>query len=243
MKKTRISFVIAAYNGATYIEEQLTSILKSLGNDDEIIVSDDSSTDDTLATVKAINDTRIRVLSGEPKLGYLRNFERAIHAARGKYIFFSDQDDICLPARIPKSLSALIENDCVCGDAIVVDSNLRNLHDSYFSNRRTNFSPIMLFLRPSVIGATIACRKEFLMQNLPFPRYWPHDQWLSIQAALQHQLTVIHEPFILYRRHQATLSPTATARQRPIRIRIIERCRMIWTMLLFRLHRLGRQAP
>lgn len=231
MTKTRISFVMATYNGAAYVEEQLASILGSIGNDDEIVVSDDGSTDDTLAKVVAVEDPRIRILPSGPRLGYQRNFERAIGAALGEYIFFSDQDDICLAARVPKSLAALAEVSCVCGDAIVVDQELKTIHDSYFSQRRAHTGPMMLFIRPSVIGATMACRKEFLMQNLPFPNGVPHDMWLSIRAQLQCELAIVHEPFIFYRRHQTALSGTGTTRRRPFSLRAVERFRLGWALL------------
>lgn len=231
MTKVRISFVVATYNGAAYVGEQLASILNSLGDDDEVVVSDDDSADDTLAKVAAVGDPRIRILRGGPRLGYQRNFERAIGAARGEYIFFSDQDDVCLPARVPKSLAALAEVSCVCGDAIVVDQELRRIYDSHFSEREAEFGPMMLFIRPSVIGATMACRKEFLMRNLPFPYGVPHDMWLSIRARLHRELAIVHEPFILYRRHRTALSATGTTRQRPFNVRAVERFRLAWALL------------
>ncbi|WP_440315426.1 glycosyltransferase, partial [Leyella stercorea] len=43
-----ISICIATYNGARYIAEQLASILKQLSAEDEVVVSDDGSTDGTL---------------------------------------------------------------------------------------------------------------------------------------------------------------------------------------------------
>ena len=222
---------MATYNGARYIEEQLCSILRALDANDEIILSDDGSTDDTLARVEAMNDARITVLSGGPRLGYQANFARAIPLARGEYVFFSDQDDVCLPARLPRSLAALANAACVCGDAIVVDEHLSQIDPSYFAQRKARFSAAMLFLRPAVIGATLACRRSFLSANLPFPPAIPHDMWLSIQAARHGQLAVVHEPFILYRRHRAVVTGTGTARRRPFGARLAERMRLVVALL------------
>lgn len=55
-----ISVCICTYNGAKFIKQQLVSILNQLQNDDEIILSDDGSTDDTLNIVNSLNDKRIR---------------------------------------------------------------------------------------------------------------------------------------------------------------------------------------
>lgn len=227
--ETRISVVLASYNGGRYIGEQLHSLLACMADCDEIVVSDDASTDDTLDVVRAIDDSRVRVLSFSERVGYQRNFERAIHAARGRFIFFSDQDDVCLPERIPLSLDALHRFACVCADATVVDDKLSLLSSSYFAWRKAgNFSALQLFAHPAVIGATMACSREFLAQSLPLPAGVPHDHWLSVIAATEGQLGVIRQPVILYRRHASTASLTGlTGARRPISTVARERLRLL----------------
>ncbi|MGC6399980.1 glycosyltransferase [Sphingomonas sp. FW199] len=230
MTSTRISFVLASYNGAEYIAEQLTSILAALGSADEIIVSDDGSSDTTLERIRAIDDPRIRLLSGGYRLGYQGNFARAIAASTGRYIFFSDQDDVCLPARVPRSLDALERKWCVCGDAKVVDSQLQPLQNSHFEARAARFDLVSLIARPSVIGATMACRRDFIDACLPFPAQIPHDMWLAAQAAREGELAVVRDPFILYRRHAAVVSATASTSRRATRERLVERVRLLHAM-------------
>lgn len=228
---TRISFVLASFNGAKFIEEQIDSILMSLGPDDEIVVSDDGSTDGTLDIVRSINDSRIHLISGGERLNYQGNFARAIAASRGQFIFFSDQDDICLPDRIPLSLAELAHASCVCGDAVVVDSILAPMQDSHFAARRAKFGAAWLFVRPAVIGATLACTREFLSAHLPFPKGVPHDMWLSIQAARTGKLAVVAQPLILYRRHQSAVSATGATSKRPIIGRLRERTLLLAAIL------------
>ena len=57
-----ISVCIATYNGETYIREQIASILPQLSAEDEVIVSDDASTDTTIHILVGFNDKRITVL-------------------------------------------------------------------------------------------------------------------------------------------------------------------------------------
>ncbi|MBW6101310.1 glycosyltransferase [Escherichia coli] len=57
-----ISVCIPTYNGENYIKQQILSILNELGEDDEIVISDDGSTDMTLAIIEEINDKRIIVI-------------------------------------------------------------------------------------------------------------------------------------------------------------------------------------
>ena len=241
MSGIRISFVLASYNGAVFIKEQLASILAVIGSRDEIVISDDGSTDSTLEQVSALDDVRIRVLPAGERLGYQANFARAVAASKGKYVFFSDQDDICLPARVPLSLAALQKSACVCGDAVVVNEVLSPLYESHFAHRRARFSVGWLIARPSVIGATLACRRDFLFANLPFPHGVPHDMWLSVQAARGKRLAVVREPFILYRRHKDVVSSTSAVSRRPLLMRLAERGRLLISMihLTVKAHRHG----
>ena len=94
----RVSVAMAAYQGGRFIRAQLNSILPQLGPDDELVISVDPSTDDTRAVCAAVAgaDARVRVLDG-PGQGILANFEHALRATRGEFVFLADQDDVWLP--------------------------------------------------------------------------------------------------------------------------------------------------
>ena len=95
-----ISVCIATHNGGRFLKEQLTSILCQIGENDEVIISDDGSTDDTLKIINGFNDKRIIVVNqkspkGLPAHEYATlNFENALKHAMGDYIFLADQDDV-----------------------------------------------------------------------------------------------------------------------------------------------------
>lgn len=63
-----ISVCMATYNGQKYIKEQITSILEQLGGNDELVISDDQSTDSTLDIIKSFNDERIKVFVKSEKV-------------------------------------------------------------------------------------------------------------------------------------------------------------------------------
>ena len=95
-----ISVCIASHNGEKYIKEQVDSILCQIGSDDEVVISDDGSTDKTLAILEAYNDPRIKVFRYVHPCMYrynfdyaTHNFENALHHAKGDIIFLADQDD------------------------------------------------------------------------------------------------------------------------------------------------------
>jgi len=222
------SVVLATCQGEKFIGEQLDSILPQLAPEDEVVISDDASTDGTLAIVAGLRDPRIRVVANRSRAGYVGNFQRAVEASRGESVYFSDQDDVWLPNKVAVMDAALRSSPLVASDATVVDENLQTLKLSYFASRGiSSFSPGRIFLKPRIIGATLACRRQYLESLLPVPAGIPHDFWLSLNAALDHSLAVVDTPLILYRRHAATASPTATGNKRPLAVMLMERCRLL----------------
>lgn len=112
-----ISVCIATYNGAATLHEQLSSILSQLSPDDEVIVSDDGSTDATLDVVRAFDNPIIHIVPGPQTGSPIDNFEHALRQARGEYIFLSDQDDVWLEGKVQRMLAALKGGaDCVVSD-------------------------------------------------------------------------------------------------------------------------------
>ena len=86
-----ISVCLATYNGASTIHQQMSSILAQLSPEDEVIISDDGSTDSTLDVVRAFNSSIVRIVQGPGTGSPIDNFENALREARGEYIFLSDQ--------------------------------------------------------------------------------------------------------------------------------------------------------
>ena len=93
-----ISVCIATYNGEKYLAEQLDSILLQVSEEDELIISDDGSTDHTLEILRtyAANYPQIQLLQG-PGQGVIANFAFALTHTKGEVIFLADQDDVWLP--------------------------------------------------------------------------------------------------------------------------------------------------
>jgi glycosyltransferase involved in cell wall biosynthesis len=234
------SVILAAYEGARYIGAQIDSIMEQLAGDDELIVSDDASTDATVSTVLQRKDPRIRVVENRARVGYVKNFERAIEQARGEHVFFSDQDDVWLPHKVSTVCAALERKHCVVSDAVIVDQDLRQLHPSYFEWRGAkSFGFLPIFVRPCLIGATMACRRDYLETMIPFHALVPHDFWIALNAAWDGELEVIESPLILYRRHASTASVSATTNKRPLSTILTERLSLIGHLVVDRLSRSG----
>lgn len=103
------------------------SILPQLAKQDEVIVSDDGSTDDTLAVIDSIDDSRIVVFSNEGSHGVSSNFNNALAHASGDVFFLSDQDDIWIYGKVDKCLAALKDADMVVHNALLVGQDNESL--------------------------------------------------------------------------------------------------------------------
>lgn len=203
-----ISVCIATYNGARYIGEQLASILKQLSAEDEVVVSDDGSTDGTIDIVRSLNDHRIRIVDGPRRHSPTLNFERALRNAKGEYIFLADQDDVWLEGKVTRCVEELQMCDCVVSDARVTDSLLNTTSESLFQLmhvRRGRLSNLLW--RNGYTGCCMAFKREVLSKALPFPTDIPmHDIWIGNVAAFCGSLHFIDDRLLLFRRHDAAAS-------------------------------------
>lgn len=203
-----ISVCIATYNGARYIGEQLASILKQLSAEDEVVVSDDGSTDGTIDIVRSLNDRRIRIVDGPRRHSPTLNFEWALRNAKGDYVFLADQDDVWLEGKVRRCMEELQKCDCVVSDARVTDSCLNTTSESLFKLmhvRRGRLSNLLW--RNGYTGCCMAFKREVLSKALPFPTDIPmHDIWIGNVAAFCGRLRFIDDRLLLFRRHDATAS-------------------------------------
>lgn len=205
-----ISVVMATYNGAAFIKEQIDSILSQLPDDSELIISDDGSTDNTIAIIKAYKDPCIRLIQNQQKKGAIGNFENGLQQASGDFIFLADQDDIWLPDKVNTCLQYLTNCDMVVADCSIVNQQLEVIQPSMFSLYQSRPGLIPNFIRNRYVGCCMAFRKDILAIALPFPKHIPqHDIWLGFVTDLFYTSCFIPQKLILYRRHMGNASVTS----------------------------------
>ncbi|SCW77173.1 Glycosyltransferase involved in cell wall bisynthesis [Lachnospiraceae bacterium C10] len=204
-----ISVCIPTYNGEKYIKEQLDSILCQIGDNDEIVISDDSSTDSTVAIINEYNDKRIHLYTNNHYKSPIYNMENALYHANGEYIFLADQDDIWMGNKVEVMLGYLDKYDCVTSDAIIVDSNLNVICPSFFEIRKCRTGILRNIIKNSYMGCCMAFRSSLKDKVLPFPKKLPmHDQWIGLNAEKYGKSIFIPEKLIEYRRHGDNASAT-----------------------------------
>ena len=205
----RCSVVMATYNGEKYIKEQIDSILKNMNDCDELIISDDGSTDNTIKLINEYQDKRIKLING-PRKGVKQNFANAIENATGKYIFLSDQDDIWMENKMRLVLEEFEKNNVtvVIHDAEVIDENFKVTIPSFFEHRKSGKGVLKNIYINTYIGCCMAFDANLKGDVLPIPNdIEMHDQWIGILGEIKGKGSIfLKEKLIKYRRHSNNVS-------------------------------------
>lgn len=213
-----ISVCIPTYNGQKYIKQQLESILIQLSQEDEIIISDDSSSDDTLKIIKAFNDSRITILENNKFHSPIYNLENALKNAKGDYIFLSDQDDIWKKDKVKIIIDNLQHSNLVVHDAEIIDENNNLINESFYIINKTHPGIIHNLIKNGFIGCCMAFNRKVLDVCLPFPKGIPmHDSWIGIKTyCTVKNVNFIPDRLIEYRRHGNNASVSGEKSRRPL---------------------------
>lgn len=198
-----ISVCLTTYNGEKYIKEQLNSILIQLSEGDEIIISDDGSTDNSIAILESYNDSRIKIYLNNFK-SVVRNFEFVICQSKGDLIFLSDQDDIWDRSKIKEYLSVFSKDDkttLVISDLQLIDKDGNFIQREFYRKKFTSKLSTNL-IQNNFIGCSIAFRKEVKNYVLPFPKSLAmHDWWIGSCSIIFGKVEFIDKKLLYYRRH------------------------------------------
>jgi len=228
----RVSVCMASYQGAQFIEEQISSILDELGPYDELVIVDDASPDNTVQVINAFPDTRIRLIQSAKNAGYVRAFESAIGASRGEFIFLSDQDDLWIPGRVDRMLEALRGAGMVATNFAMLGGGPRPwippLNPSMDSRSISNLFGVLVGYR-AYYGCGMAFRREMVPIVTPIPPYVreSHDLWFAICGNIAASIVHLEEPSLLRRLHDQNETPAGFRSLRRIAAARMMLCRLM----------------
>jgi glycosyltransferase involved in cell wall biosynthesis len=211
----RISVCMAAYNGGPFVEAQLESILRQLRPNDEVVIVDDGSKDDTIERIEQMGDARIKLLRHQANAGVIATFEDALRSATGEILFLADDDDVWAPTKVQRFMQVFVSNPDVgvaSSRVRMIDENDRPLPDSRV-NRQGRFVPGFWrnLYKNHYQGSAMAVRASLLGGVLPFPAQdsFLHDAWIGTRNDLLGGKAVfIDEDLLFYRRHASNASRT-----------------------------------
>lgn len=225
----KVSVCMATYNGENFIQEQLQSILIQLNSIDEVIISDDGSTDNTIDIINSFNDKRIiLVFNKSQKKGYTPNFENALKYSSGDVIFLSDQDDVWLPGKYETVIACLKNSDLVVTNSMVTDENLNVTNQSFFSIYNSGPGILKNIFCSTYYGCCMAFNRKILNYAMPFPQYKDTgiDLWIGLVAEVMGKVQFIDQPLLLWRRSDSAttnLGSIFTRSNRPLHLKLYKR--------------------
>ncbi len=216
------------------LERQLDSIRAQTHRRWICLISDDGSDPKRLAALQrtVAGDPRFLVSRSPGRLGFYRNFERALALVPpvADYVALSDQDDRWHPDKLAVLIDAIGDAPLVYSDCRVVARNGAVISDTYWSARRHNHADMLsLLVANSVSGAATLLRRDLLDDALPFPpaqfaHY--HDHWLALVARALGEIRFVDRPLYDYVQHgHAALGHAAANRMPSLRSRLRRRDR------------------
>ena len=235
---SRIDILLATYNGARFLPEQLASLAGQTHDNWRLLVRDDGSSDATLDIIRewakgVVQEVEI-IEDGRKGLGASMNFAALMENASAPYFACCDQDDVWLPHKLETLLGAARESEAlhgeahpvlIFGDLFVVDEALAPIAPSYWA--LSNLDPDRdakrladIMVRNVATGCATLGNAALLRAALPVPDgARMHDWWLALAAFSLGSLVPVREPTVKYRQHGSNTigaskaTPLAIAKQ------------------------------
>lgn len=214
-----IAILMATYNGAKYLQEQIDSILSQSSRQWHLYIHDDGSSD---GTVELLNDYAgkypewVTVMDYPSQGGPLQNFMSLLEKVEADYYMFSDQDDVWHQDKIKKEIERMYNEEnvrtnkvpiIVYSDLFVVDAKLNKISDSFLTYSGIHPEFLTTFNELGASNLTTGCTmlfnhavKEFVQH--PFTAATMHDAWITLCTVKANGvLAYLSEPLIYYRQH------------------------------------------
>ncbi len=234
-----VSVVMATYNGAEFIVEQLDTIREQSRPVDELIICDDGSTDKTVEIAQAyISEHGLkekwRIFENPVNLGYANNFHHAASLATGDLLFFADQDDRWDIEKISVMEKIMQENeDCVvlCSDYLPWNNGNREVKIPKSVKERMTDSGILekvnISNRSLYIGAIGCCmciRNDFYKKIDSFWfEGWAQDDRMWRLAQCANGLYMLHLNLVWHRIHSNNTSTYGNYHDRVKRLNLFKK--------------------
>jgi glycosyltransferase involved in cell wall biosynthesis len=213
-----VSFVVPCYKLAHLLPECINSILAQTYRNFEILIMDNCSPDNTPEVAASFNDPRVKHIRNEVNLGHVRNFNKGITMARGKYVWLVSADDwLRSPDVLRRYVDVMERNPGVgyvfCRGVEVQGSREVGLaqwtncggKDRIWKGRRFLKR---LIREDCVLLSAAMVRKECYDKVGLFSLEMPHanDWYMWCVLALKYQVAYLAEPMVFVRIHEESLT-------------------------------------
>ena len=221
IKTEQIEILMATYNGASYLREQIDSILNQSDSGWHLTISDDCSTDDTSAIIDSYvrrhPEKIARYYSGQQFGNARDHFFHLMKQCDAKWMLFCDQDDTWYPDKIAKLKAAMREAErqygeemplLVFSDQTPTDAQLHPLAPSLMRYQKQyfeNFDYRSILFQNVVTGGAMGINQSLAKLGgkcIDTSRVIMHDWWLAVVAARFGKIIYLDEPLGTYRQHE-----------------------------------------
>ena len=218
MQIPTVSFIVPCYNLAHLLPQCIKSILSQTYSDFEVLIMDDCSPDNTAEVARSFKDRRVRHVRNEPNLGHLRNYNKGINLARGRYIWLISADDFLRRTYVLERYVALLDRHPNVGYAFCAGVGMRNGQETnviqysvYQDHDLIVPGHVLLkrLLRANIVLAASglvrrSCYEEISVFPLDMP--WAGDWYLWCLFALYHDAAFFADPMVCYREHDLSMT-------------------------------------
>lgn len=220
MQDQCIEVLLASYNGARYIHEQIDSILDQTDTCWHLTVSDDCSGDGTALILDGYArefPTKIRCIHSGKRFGNAKqHFLWLTETCEAPYIAYSDQDDVWLPDKLERLRRHIAEAEqeigsdtpiLVFSDQTVTDEHLRPIAPSLMHYQKQYFEHFdyrSILMQNVVTGGAMMINRalaDLAMRCADTSQIIMHDWWMAAVAARFGRIVYIDEPLGAYRQH------------------------------------------
>jgi glycosyltransferase involved in cell wall biosynthesis len=212
-----VSVAMATYNGRRYVAEQLNSLAEQHQLPDELVVTDDASSDDTVAIVDAFASKApfpVRIVRNAERVGYRRNFMCAAALCQSELIAFCDQDDIWNSQKLSICAASFSDPEVllVYHNALTITADGQPLA----LLERLPAAPVTKPLEAHPMSHTRGFIQMFRRSLLRLSGFWEmsfdhkeihcqermaHDQWFFFLASVFGSIVWIDQILASYRQH------------------------------------------
>ena len=222
-----VTVLLAVHDGEDYLRPALASVLGQTVGDLELLVVDDGSTDSTPTILSGLDDTRLRVLRNDERLGLAASLNRGLDEARGTYVARLDADDVAMPRRLERQLARLRARPvpAVVGSAVMdLDGGTtRTLHAMPVGAIPVRWAALFSspFFHPTVMVDRAVLERHDLRYDPTFDESEDYDLWSRLLDVADGDN--LPEPLVLYRVHPAQASQRRRDVQRSYQLRVASR--------------------
>lgn len=230
----RVSIGLPVYNGEPFLSRTLDALLAQTFGDFEVIVSDNASTDRTVAIVRdyAARDKRILLYENKQNYGAVYNYNRTLALASGEYFKWMAADDVIQPEFLARCVNVLNEQLAVVlvyAKSAFIDEHDRVIYcfDDVMKLPSWPSAPVArsrqmlqaIFRNGSAANVVVfgLARTEALRTIRPLGSYFGCDYVAVTELALLGEIYEIPSVMAFYRRHQQSSStykrPSAASQQ------------------------------